>query len=74
MGRMIIDNRSDKVSDYEALSFVQQVVAEGRISNDGKQYCYVMAFTNKSTGDKYMVSTDLNKSSDRFVVYDGAST
>lgn len=62
--RIIIENRS-KLSDQEALMRVRAVMDMGRISNDGKQYCYFSTFKD-GTG----VSTDLNKASDRFVVVD----
>ena len=65
MNRLIIENRSD-LDDFDMLGLVKRIVGEGRISNDGKQYCYAtkMAFNKK----QYMIYTDLNKRSDRFVV------
>ncbi|MFW6273041.1 MAG: hypothetical protein ACOC2U_04615 [bacterium] len=65
MNKLIIDNRTD-LTDYEALLVVGKVVNQGRISNSGKQYCYgtVISIDDK----KYMVSTDLNKKSDRFII------
>ena len=66
MSKMIIDNRSE-LDDNVALQLVKQVIEQGRISNYGKQYCYVTTF---SVGDcVYAVATHLNKKSDRFVVY-----
>ena len=65
MNKLIIDNRAD-LSDYEALELVQEVILGGRISNDGKQYCYLSSIVIENK--KYMVSTDLNKKSDRFVI------
>jgi len=64
MSRLIIENRS-AVNDADTLSYVAAVIRAGRISNDGKQYCYCTKFK-----DGTMVSTDLNKSSDRFIVWD----
>ena len=64
MKKIIIENRS-KVSDNVALAAVQWVMALGRISNDGKQYCYYA-----STRNNLGVSSFLNKKSDRFVVTD----
>lgn len=63
--RIIVENRSD-LDDIEALLAVQTVMNGGRISNDGKQYCYysVMTIDDKRIG----VATDLNKRSDRFIV------
>ena len=68
MGKLIIENRTLALSDYQCLAYVEKVIAEGRISNNDKQYCYLTAF-NKVSG-KIMVSTDLNKKSDRFIIYD----
>jgi len=65
MGRIIIDNRSD-LSDEKVLALVGNVIREGRISNNGKQYCYLTVFS--LFGGKYQVLTNLNKSSDRFVI------
>ena len=39
--KIIIDNRVEGLSDLMALEYVSAVVAQGKISNDGKQYCYV---------------------------------
>ena len=68
MSKLIIENRTKGLSDYQCLAYVQEVIAQGRISNNDKQYCYLTAF--KKVGGKIMVSTDLNKNSDRFVIYD----
>ena len=68
MSKLIIENRTKGLSDYQCLAYVQEVIAQGRISNDDKQYCYLTAF--EKVGGKITVSTDLNKNSDRFVIYD----
>ena len=62
--RIIIENRSEK-PDTRALRAVERVIESGRISNYGKQYCYATTFA-----DDIIVYSDLNKSSDRFVVED----
>ena len=62
MGKLIIENRSF-LNDLSAMHCVLDVIKAGRISNDGKQYCYATSFTND-----IMVWTYLNKKSDRFVV------
>lgn len=67
MGRLIIHNRSS-VSDGEALRLVAAVVDGGRVSNYGKQYCYLV--TGKVAGQAVAVASELNKASDRFTVYD----
>ena len=68
MSKLIIENRSIEITDIEALDLVQQVMRGGRISNDGKQYCYV---TTALKG-RVHIATDLNKCSDRIVVYDAS--
>ena len=69
MSRIIIDNRS-KADDCYALELVKAVMNRGRISNNGKQYCYYAVFRGDSNGNKYGVSTDLNKASDKFTIVD----
>lgn len=66
-GKFIIDNRTDLPND-EAIRMVARVVADGRISNNGKQYSYGTGFKNKITGKRHMVWSDVNKRSDRFVI------
>lgn len=44
-----------------------KVTQDGRVSKDNTQYCYASVFTLE-TGKKYLVSTDINKKSDRFYV------
>ena len=43
MTKVIIDNRSDLPMD-SVLRMCADVVEEGRVSNDGKQYCYATVF------------------------------
>ena len=66
MGRIIINNRSE-LPDTKALEIVLKVMEAGRISNDGKQYCYLS--TSYVDGVQYDVATDLRKGSDSFTVY-----
>lgn len=68
MSKLIIENRTLGLSDYQCLTYVQKVIARGRINNNDKQYCYLTAF--KKVGGEIMVATDLNKKSDRFIIYD----
>jgi len=63
MGKLIIENRTD-MPDLEAMWYVMEVMRDGRVSDDGKQYCYATVW--KLSG--IVVWTDLNKKSDRFVV------
>jgi len=65
MGKLIIENRTD-MPDLEAMWYVMEVMRDGRVSNDGKQYCYATVWKHS----KIVVYTDLNKKSDRFVVED----
>lgn len=61
MSKIIIDNRSADISDDEAVRYVQSVMAEGKCSNYGKQYCYATVFTERTTGARTMVSSSLTK-------------
>jgi len=65
MNKLIIDNRT-KFTDFEAITLVGKVINQGRISNNGKQYCYGTGITIE--GKEYMIITDLNKKSDRFII------
>jgi len=65
MNKLIIDNRTE-LSDLDAIGIVAFVVQRGRISNDGKQYCYGSEILYNN--NLYMVYTDLNKKSDRFII------
>jgi hypothetical protein len=69
MNKIIIDNQSD-LDDEMAVILVKRVISNGRISNEGKQYCYLTGFTIATPeGDKeYNVATDLNKKSDKFII------
>ena len=62
MNKIIIHNRTDKTI-LEVFGYVAAVISQGRISNNGKQYCYATRF-----GGNIMVYSDLNKKSDRFTV------
>jgi hypothetical protein len=66
MSRIIIENRTDILTDFECMSYIQNVIDMGRISNNDKQYCYLTTF--KTPKGKIAVSTTLNKSSDKFVI------
>ena len=67
MNKIIIENQTDKPM-IEVLGYVAGVISQGRISNGGKQYCYATRFR-----ENIMVVTDLNKRSDRFVIYKEAT-
>lgn len=65
MNKLIINNQRD-LDDLDALRLIELVVSEGRISNNGKQYCYHTIA--KVGGIEYAVYTDLNKMSDKFTI------
>jgi len=64
--RLIIKNNTD-LSDLECLDFIKETIKLGRISNNGKAYCYVTIFNYDNK--QYQVSTTLNKKSDTFIFY-----
>jgi len=64
--RLIIDNRAG-IPMSEALEYAIAVVEMGRISDDGKSYCYITRF-RREMGDM-MVAASRNKRSDRLVLY-----
>ena len=43
MKKIIIRNTSD-LDDLQALAFVSEVVSDGKISANGKAYCYMTTF------------------------------
>ena len=62
MGKLIIDNRTN-IKMEDILPYIKAVLAKGRISNNGKQYCYGISFNNGVN-----IYSDLNKKSDRLIV------
>lgn len=63
--RLIIENATGgELTDIEVLDYVAAVMSRGRISDNGKQYCYGNLFNNGVS-----VSCFKNKCSDRFVVW-----
>lgn len=67
MSKIIIDDRSS-VGVIAAIDSVRRVVANGRISNNNKQYRYVSCF-HSTEGVVYVLSR-LNKQSDSFIIID----
>lgn len=63
--KLIIENRSN-LPMSRCLKLAQAVVYSGRVSNHGKQYCYLTIFN--VLGRKIGVSSFLNAKSDRFVI------
>jgi hypothetical protein len=75
MGKVIIDNQSNKITDSEAVTLVASVISEGRVSNSGKNYCYLTLFSNRNSGGEQAISASTNKNSDKFTIWDyGKST
>lgn len=62
--RIIIENRSSTLL-YNAIGYVQHVIAQGRISDNNKSYCYVTVFNSGIA-----VHAIRNKKSDKFIVID----
>jgi len=61
-----LDIRHD-ISPTIALECVRQVIAHGKVSNNGKSYCYAAAFdTNEG---EIWVETRPHRKSDCFLVY-----
>ena len=68
MSKIIINNKTDLLDDTEVLRLVIDIIKSGRVSNDGKQYCYLTSY--KYDKNEYHIVTDLNKSSDTFTCYE----
>lgn len=69
--KLILENRSD-LSMLDFLKLAQKVIESGRISNNGKQYCYLTAFTiqgEKESEEEYHIISDLNEKSDKLILY-----
>lgn len=67
MGKIIINNKS-KAGDAAACQIVSSIISDGRVSNYGKQYCYL---TSAKVGNRRIViASDLNAHSDKFTVLD----
>jgi hypothetical protein len=70
MEKIIIKNKTE-IDDVSVLALVQSVIKNGRISNNGKQYCYITVF--KIENKEYHIVTDLRKCSDVFTFYEAKS-
>jgi hypothetical protein len=68
MSKIIIENKSN-LPDTDAVDLALRVMKGGRVSNFGKQYCYLTVVYNwQGLGGEYQVASFLNKKSDRFVI------
>lgn len=59
----ILIHKPDDISDYDALLHVQTVIRDGRVSDNGRCYCYVTRFSdgfivyaNKKKADIFTVT------------------
>jgi hypothetical protein len=66
MEKLILENRSD-LPMSKFLELVQEIIEEGRISNNNKQYCYLSVY--KINGKEYHIASELNKKSDKLILY-----
>tara|TARA_R110000868_G_scaffold377881_3_gene643248 strand:- start:148 stop:372 length:225 start_codon:yes stop_codon:yes gene_type:complete len=68
MSKIIIHNNANGLSDYEAISMVSRVIADGKVSREGEkdfeQYCYHTAFEGKQL--TYHVSSFRKKGSNTY--------
>lgn len=57
------------ISDHLAVQLVESVIRQGKISNDGKNYCFATSFV--VNGDEYMVVANDKTRSTMFYVEKG---
>ena len=62
MNKVIIENQSDRPLEV-AVMYALAVIQQGKISNEGKNYCYATRF-----GSGIVVFAENNKKSYRFIV------
>lgn len=60
----------DNISAVDAVTSALAVIRDGRVSNNGKQYCYVTSFPRK-TGDIIVTSQRTRVGTDQFHIYKG---
>ena len=65
MTRVIVNNKTD-CPDAIVMLKVAEIIKDGRVSNKGKQYCYLIIFHYNNK--RYFISSSLNKKSDKFTV------
>jgi hypothetical protein len=68
--KLILENKTD-LPMIDFLRLAQEVVKLGRISKDGKQYCYAVSFT--IDGQQYHIISELNKKSDKLTFIKNAT-
>lgn len=57
MSKRITITIEDDIADADALQLVMQVVEQGKISGQGKYYCYASAFKHPNYKEEIMVYT-----------------
>lgn len=57
MSKRITITIEDDISDADALQLAMQVVQQGKISGDGKYYCYATEFKHPNYKESVMVYT-----------------
>ena len=65
--KLILENYTDLPMET-FLRFALEVVKMGRVSNNDRQYCWVTTF--EIDGKTYVVSSKLNKKSDKLTLYE----
>lgn len=67
MKKLILQNDAPDIDMTTFLLWATHVVGAGRVSNNGRQYCYLTSFLLK--GSEYHIVSDLNKKSDKLILY-----
>ena len=67
MGKLIIKNNTN-ILDIDAIDLVKKIMLRGRISNNGKQFCYCSVITINNI--EYTIISNLRKCSDVFTIYE----
>jgi hypothetical protein len=63
--KLIIQNQSE-LTDIDAIGLVYKVIANGKISENGKSYCYATTFKIKK--NKYVVYANGNQDKTNFTI------
>jgi hypothetical protein len=65
MEKIILENRSDLSFDI-FMYLVFDIIKEGKISNKGKQYCFMTTYD--FLGKKYKIISQINKKSNKLIL------
>ena len=69
MGKLIINNQSERFTDIEILESVKLVMEQGRISDNETSYCFLTILRTRE-GEEIAVSCRRNKRSDTIIAWD----